>query len=434
MPWVSEPELAAAQTTPRSHLYEIDVLRLLTFACVIAVHTVNYIGGFGVVTDALLTLLHFTRGAFFWLTAFVLTYGQLRRPRPLRRFWPRRFLLVGLPYVVWSGVYVFLNATISDSLGDPIARLVDWGQALLRGDAAEQLYFLLVTMQVYLLLPAIMWLVRRTRRHHVLLTVVALVVNLVVYGAYKYWPHSFDWMHGYSKQFFFMYVFFIVSGAVAADHAEAFLTWIRVRRRLIGWGVTGVGVLTLAVWAGQVLLGQSLYAAGTPLQPIEVVWSAAIGMGFLALGAAWADRRDPSTLLARVIDYGSDRSFGIFLSHPFVIFLLLYGDSWLERHVAQPWLTPVTYVLVIVLAVAITELFRWTPLSIPLTGRPSLGSRSAREARRRGRERLASAGGTTTTTARAVRDAGRERSSEAVEPDDALVGETDDVGGSHAER
>ncbi|WIE53260.1 acyltransferase [Curtobacterium sp. MCBD17_003] len=418
------------------HLYEVDVLRILTFACVIGVHTTSHTTA----SDnhfyyALLALLHFTRLVFFSLTAFVLVYSYTLRPKPMSQFWPKRFLLVGVPYLAWSLVYVGSAWLLSvTERGDVPLLVTDLAHGIVTGTAMYHLYFLLVTMQVYLLLPAIMWLVRRTRRHHVLLTVVALVVNLVVYGAYKYWPHSFDWMHGYSKQFFFMYVFFIVSGAVAADHAEAFLTWIRVRRRLIGWGVTGVGVLTLAVWAGQVLLGQSLYAAGTPLQPIEVVWSAAIGMGFLALGAAWADRRDPSTLLARVIDYGSDRSFGIFLSHPFVIFLLLYGDSWLERHVAQPWLTPVTYVLVIVLAVAITELFRWTPLSIPLTGRPSLGSRSAREARRRGRERLASAGGTTTTTARAVRDAGRERSSEAVEPDDALVGETDDVGGSHAER
>ena len=63
----------------------------------------------------------------------------------------------------------------------------------------------------------------------------------------------------------------------------------------------------------------------------------------------------------RVVDYASDRSFGIFLSHPLVIWLLLYGSSPLEALVPKPWLTLVTYLLVVVLSVAITEAFRWTP-------------------------------------------------------------------------
>jgi hypothetical protein len=45
--------------------------------------------------------------------------------------------------------------------------------------------------------------------------------------------------------------------------------------------------------------------------------------------------------------------------------------------VPRPWLTPVTVVLVLVLSVAVTEVFRWTPLSVPLTGRPSRARRRA---------------------------------------------------------
>jgi peptidoglycan/LPS O-acetylase OafA/YrhL len=67
----------------------------------------------------------------------------------------------------------------------------------------------------------------------------------------------------------------------------------------------------------------------------------------------------------------SDRSFGIFLSHPFFVWFLLWvGDDWLESTVAKPWLTLVTYLAVIVGAILVTEVFRRTPLSLPLTGRP----------------------------------------------------------------
>jgi len=399
----------------------VDVLRILTFACVIGVHTTSHtVATDDVPLNALLGLLHFTRLVFFSLTAFVLVYSYTLRPRPMAQFWPKRFLLVGVPYLAWSFVYVASSWLLSSTRRGDVPDLVrTYAEGIVTGVSWYHLYFLLVTMQVYLLLPVIVWLVRRTRGHHVTLLVVSLVVQLVVFAGYKYFPASDAWLHGYQKQFFFSYVFFIVSGAIAADHADRFLRFIRVHRRAVLWGFAGIGVLTLGVWALQVGLGQSLYAAGTPLQPIQAVWSGAVFVGFLAIGARWADRRRPGSPLARFIDYGSDRSFGIFLSHPFMIWILLYGDSWLERVVPKPWLTLVTYLLVLVLSVAVTELFRWTPLSVPLTGRPSLASRGQREARARKR---AAAAGTPAVSAAPTRPAGP------VEPDDALVGETDDVG------
>lgn len=369
------------------HLYEVDVLRILTFACVIGVHTTSHTAASDDVgLNALLALLHFTRLVFFSLTAFVLVYSYTLRPRPMAQFWPKRFLLVGVPYLAWSFVYVGSSWLLSSTRRGDVPDLVrTLAEGIVTGTSWYHLYFLLVTMQVYLLLPVIVWLVRKTRGHHPTTLVVALVVQLVVFAGYKYFPASDAWLHGYQKQFFFSYVFFIVSGAIAADHADAFLRFIRVHRRAVLWAFAGVGGLTLGVWALQVALGQSLYAAGTPLQPIEAVWSTAVFVGFLAIGARWADRRRPGSPVARFVDYASDRSFGIFLSHPFLIWILLYGDSWLEAVVPRPWLTLVTYLLVVVLSVAVTEAFRWTPLSVPLTGRPSLASRASRQARSRQR-------------------------------------------------
>ncbi|ROQ07560.1 MULTISPECIES: acyltransferase [unclassified Curtobacterium] len=380
-PQVQTPTRTAAGK-PR-HLYEVDVLRILTFACVIGVHTTSHTAASDDVgLNALLALLHFTRLVFFSLTAFVLVYSYTLRPRPMAQFWPKRFLLVGVPYLAWSFVYVGSSWLLSSTRRGDVPDLVrTLAEGIVTGSSWYHLYFLLVTMQVYLLLPVIVWLVRKTRGHHVTTLVVALVVQLVVFAGYKYFPASDAWLHGYQKQFFFSYVFFIVSGAIAADHADAFLRFIRVHRRAVLWAFAGVGALTLGVWALQVALGQSLYAAGTPLQPIQAVWSTAVFVGFLAIGARWADRRRPGSPVARFVDYASDRSFGIFLSHPFLIWILLYGDSWLEAVVPRPWLTLVTYLLVVVLSVAVTEAFRWTPLSVPLTGRPSLASRAQRQAR-----------------------------------------------------
>ena len=365
-----EPTTAAPAT--RKHLWEVDIVRILTFLCVIGVHTTSHtIATNDLPLYLLLGLMHFTRNVFFALTAFVLVYSYLHKPVPMKRFWPRRFLLVGVPYLVWSVIY-FTASNIYDrtnaSFGTLALRLLGH---ILTGTAWYHLYFLLVTMQVYLLVPAILWLIRRTRGHHTSLLVIAGILQLGIVACYYYFPDSVAFLHGYTKEYFFSYIFFILAGAVAADHYAVFLAWVRQHRGLIGVIVAATCVATIGVFLLQMALGKSPYGAGSPLQPIVIVWGGAVAIGFLAIGTYWADRRKPTGFGTRFVATASDRSFGIFLSHPLFIWILLWiGNDWVEHTIPKPWLTLVVYLAVIACAIGLTELFRRTPLSLPLTGRP----------------------------------------------------------------
>jgi peptidoglycan/LPS O-acetylase OafA/YrhL len=366
----AQPVAGASQRKAAVHLYEIDVVRILTFACVIGVHVTSHtVASTDVPLYGLLTLLHFTREVFFALSSFVLIYSYLRKPVPLRKFWPRRFLLVGVPYVVWSAIY-FWSSTLRSPSGTFLDMLGRFMIHLLEGTAWYHLYFLLVTMQVYLLVPVIVWLIRKTRGHHTLLLVISGIVQLILLSIYMYRPQWSPWST-YNGQFFFSYQFFIILGAVCADHQKVLLDWVRTHRRLIAL-ITGLAaVLTIGVFLLQWALGLKLYQAGTPLQPIEMLWAVAVGLGFLAIGSFWAERRRPGGPLAKAVEFGSDRSFGIFLSHPYVLWVLMWvGNDWLEKTVPTPWLTLVAYILVLAGATLIADIARRTPLSLPLTGRP----------------------------------------------------------------
>ncbi len=86
----------------RGHVYEADVVRVLTFACVIAVHTISHTEpATSIPANGFEMLLHFTREAFFCLTGFVLLHQSLGRARPLPTltFWRRRLLAVCVPYI-----------------------------------------------------------------------------------------------------------------------------------------------------------------------------------------------------------------------------------------------------------------------------------------------------------------------------------------------
>jgi peptidoglycan/LPS O-acetylase OafA/YrhL len=102
-----------------------------------------------------------------------------------------------------------------------------------------------------------------------------------------------------------------------------------------------------------------------------IVWSIPVALGFLALGTTWADQRRAGSRMARLVDTASDRSFGIFLAHPYLIWIiLLFWNGPLHDAFPSPWLSVVLYVMVVVGTVLLIEILRRTPLSLAFTGRP----------------------------------------------------------------
>ena len=83
-------------------------MRPVKQAGVISTHSVLYFAPAAASTGsgAALLLLHVSREGFFFISACMLTYAyaDLRRAG-LRRFYWRRFLSVGIPYLCWSVIY-----------------------------------------------------------------------------------------------------------------------------------------------------------------------------------------------------------------------------------------------------------------------------------------------------------------------------------------
>ncbi|NNC11158.1 acyltransferase [Planctomonas sp. JC2975] len=350
--------------TRRRKLYELEVVRVLTFACVIGVHVVSHTAQGSAPIVGSLILLHFTREVFFALTGFVLTLSYLRKPKPMREFWPRRFLLVGVPYLVWSLIYCIISA-----IGKPFDLwqfLQHYFWASLTGTAYYHMYFLLVTMQIYLLFPLLVWLVKATRRWHWLLVSLSFALQLTISAFDQYKPGSMHWINLFSNVI--NYQAFIIAGAVGAYHSTAVLQWVRVHRRLIAVITPIAAALTIGAYLLQLSWGYSVYAASTAYQPAVLVWSAVVAVALLAIGAWWVDRRpeDPH----RTLDYLSDRSFGVFLAHPLVLWLLLLVAGGLLNSWPPLVSTIVAYPIVALGALGIADVARRSILSLPLAGRP----------------------------------------------------------------
>jgi peptidoglycan/LPS O-acetylase OafA/YrhL len=324
------------------------MVRVLTFACVIAVHTVSTVNPLdSVPAGSVVMLLHFTREAFFVLTAFVLMHRYAAAGPAVLPFWRRRFLLVGVPYVVWTVIYTGLQQ-VPVPVSDPVATLV---RNLLTGTGWFHLYFLLVSLQFYLVFPAFRWLLRATRGHHAWL----LAASAALQVALDVVLHGLD--SPYAGSVFVSYPFFLVLGGVVAMHRDRVDAWIRTHTRAVvaAFVVTGVAA---EGWYQLTVPAVGAIVATDVFQPVMIPWVVAVCALFWAAGAAWRPQW---------VGRASDRSFGVFLVHPAILWALTVGGT--VQLIPAPWSSVAAYAVAVGGSLLVVEGLRRTPLSLVLTGK-----------------------------------------------------------------
>jgi peptidoglycan/LPS O-acetylase OafA/YrhL len=360
----------------RPHVQALDLVRVLVIAFVVSVHTTSFAIATSTPVGAFITVFHTSRELFFLLTAFVLVYNYGRRPHiDWLPFWRKRYTLVLPAYLVWSLIYFFFD---HERLDPVTGALASFGDDLLNGSARYHLYFLLVTMQVYLAFPLVRWLLRWTAGHHGILFAVVCAYQIVFTLAVQHHlvrSGVVGWYLGDPSPWLPSYPFFILAGGLAAWHFESLAAFTRRRVRLAG-PVFAAGLCAgLVSYAFGIAAGLSPLKASAVFQPAVVVETICFGWALLAVSMYWADH---GARHRRLISAGADGSFGIYLAHPLLLqglLALAAATGVLAAVRAAPVGLQIAAVLGVAvplvygLAAAVVVLIRPTPLSLPLTGR-----------------------------------------------------------------
>ena len=353
------------------------MFRVLVVAFVVAVHILGVSVGISVASGAVLTVFHTSRELFFLLTAFVLCYNYGDRGQvSWRRFWRKRYALVVPAYIAWSLIYFIADP---QQLHPVTKALLHFAGDLLTGTAKYQLYFLLVTMQLYLAFPLLRWLLHKTAGHHLALFAVAAAYQLALTLAIQ--DHLVrtgligEWLR-YPDALLPSYLLYVVAGAIAAWHFERLATFCRRHATLAG-PVFALGLCAgLGSYAAEIAIaGQSPSAATAVFQPALIVETLCFGWALLTVSLRWADR---GARYRRIVSAGADGSFGIFLAHPLLLQGLL-ALAGLTGVLAAIQASSGLLQLVVLLGVGVPLIYglsgllvmivRRTPLSLPLTGR-----------------------------------------------------------------
>jgi poly(3-hydroxybutyrate) depolymerase/surface polysaccharide O-acyltransferase-like enzyme len=365
------------------------MIRLIIMVFVVSVHTLSFAGGRVTMSiGAVTTIFHTSRELFLLLTALVLTYNYGHRDQlKVGRFWRRRFWLVVPAYIAWSAIYYAADGRTRGPF--PGAFLQDLANA----GARYHLYFLLVSMQIYLLFPLIRWVLKKTERYHAWLFGVALVYQawLTVGLHYKVGRHGngpiAQFLNGAGQGYWIdTYVLYVVAGALAGWHFEELCAFTR-RHLRSGWRVALVAAAGVAAGIGVYLIEIEVFGA-TPnnasavFQPVVIFEALAFGWALLGAGLLWSDRGAPARKFAAA---GSASSFGIYLAHPLVlqVLLLVVGSHYFGAHGGLTgWLhrlhhSSLEVLILLFIAVPLIYACAWviasavrrTPVSLLLTGR-----------------------------------------------------------------
>lgn len=381
-------EHAAQTVARRGRLYEIDAIRAVTAICVVGVHAVTFTvilthtNAGQLAQNAVVSALHFTREIFIAITAFVMVYGYVNRPFHAKTFWRKRGLGVLLPYVLWSLFYEVASKPPLPAGQWSVRAISD----ILSGVASFQLYYILLTLEFYLILPWFLRLMTTAgKRPWVLLGVsfalqavmLALDYQFVQTGPFSTTPIGV-FINQNQSRFLLLYQFYAVLGGVAALYMPQVRAFVLRHGRLVVAGFAlGLALLWGNLWLQTAVWHKSIGYGISVFQPAMVIYAIGIAAFLYWLATRWATRRAPQPPRgAGFWALLSNASFGVYLIHAYILEqAMVYLVPNLPTLLPEPLRVALTWALVAGVTVAICVAFLYTPLLSRLIGHPCMLSR-----------------------------------------------------------
>ncbi|SEM51948.1 acyltransferase [Paenibacillus sp. OV219] len=339
----------AAERSRKERVPELGMLRGMAILGVLMVHATST--AVVEVPNSILRGLYiclntfslFCVPAFIFLSGFVLFYHYFNQTftfSMLQTFYKKRFKQMVIPYLFVSLGYELVEQILNHRSWQAAPMLKLFGEHLLTGKAYPHLYYILITLQLYVLFPLLLLLFRKLR----LPVKLAVPLGFAVQWAFYLLNRNY-WHIAAKGSWSFTYFAAFLIGAYLGVHSSTFKRWYHANKSdsnakdvallwllPILWVAVTIGFLWMyeAYWTGASTpkgywfeIGYNLFTVMTTL----VLLQACVLLGRCKL-TRW---------LAFVLSKLGMLSFGIYLVHPF--FLLVYHRYPLGS--AQP----VTYFL-----------------------------------------------------------------------------------------
>lgn len=267
---------------------------------------------------------------FFFISAFGLFYNlDINEPFRYLAFMKRRFRTVLIPYLFWSFLYIAINILFH---GIPVPGPMELAKLLFFGLAQYHLYFLVILLWFYLLMPLWIAMVRHIGMRSLLILLLLQIAfdyfssfNASLYYFVADLPEDSLWKPFllYRLNYWVLHYFFIfLLGGWLSVHSDEFQTFMREHRTAI-CGCFWLALASLLgyyyhlVFSGSTLL-EAIFTAHQ-LCPAGILYTVAASVFFFTI---FTYQRYPAALNPLFSLLGRHSYFS-YLAHP--IFLTIYG-------------------------------------------------------------------------------------------------------------
>ena len=376
------PEVAPHGT--RQRLDHVDAMRPIKQSAVISTHALLFFSPLStsLLASGLLTLTHFSRDAFLFVSACMLAYSYRDKDTiVMSNYWKRRFMAVGLVYLAWTVIY-FPVAAMKASSTFPYFRIplssilsemgVDHFLSYLF-TGYYHLYFLLLLLEFYVVFPYVFRLLRRFPKSHLYVVLGATVWQFVFPYVVRHGWFGFVISSKIETRLVFSYPLYLLGGVVAAFYLEAFHHWvIRHRRAILYWTLVAgaLPILLDYMYRHGVALPKIIVPAADPFAAAVVPYDVGAIIAVYLLGVFLVNPKR-SVRTRAITSSGSEAAYGIYVSQMLWILLMHRWAVQFNLFHRVPWL------ILLLFAVTVAYLMGWlfsavfarTPLARVLVGR-----------------------------------------------------------------
>ena len=365
----------------RKRLDHIDAMRPIKQAAVISTHALIYFSpvGAGLLTIDGLVLTHFSREAFLFVSACMLAFSYRDHERvATKQYWGRRFMAVGLPYLVWTLIYfIFIDLTavkgfpfysFSASYFFSATGLHHLLVLTLQG--YYHLYYLLVIMEFYVLFPVLLKYLKRWKRRHVLIMVLALAWQILFSIAVSYHLLYAIRPGFWQTRLVLSYPLYLIGGIVVALHLDDVHAWVvrHARAIIVATVLCALGALALNNFRHKGFFDVVIRPGGNPFAIMVIPYTVGAILCVYLLGVFFVSP-NRSLRTRAAVKSGADNSYGIYLSQ--LIWIILLLRIWNHFKLDPPF--PVGPIIAVVIVYScgfiFSALVARSPFARAVTGR-----------------------------------------------------------------
>ncbi|MCL6453364.1 MAG: acyltransferase [Alicyclobacillus sp.] len=393
----------------KKHLYEIDLMRAFIMLSVLSVHTTSFFNSMNIdgtptflTFGAIITGLHYTREAFMFITGLVLFVTYYRREFHTLQFWKKRFLLIVIPYIAFNILYILFAGTYQQGFSWTWPYL--WHQLWFYLASGNQwfLYYVLVSIQLYIVFPLLLYGLRKFERWHLQIFIGSFILQLLFMGVDKFYLEHVSYttfgpvlgqIDLYRDRFILTYQFWFIAGGIVACHYERILAFADRHRVALR---ASLGIALAVLWGhyffDRLVLHEPESLAELVLQPIMIPYSLIAAANMWYAGVSWARRREQPgwQRFSWFVMTAANASFGIFLLQPFPLHYMEQTIIALARHGVPEWihfcLWPVSILFVYLSGMFIAHWIGKVPYLAYIVGRKVNGPKPQQAVLKRGAE------------------------------------------------